>query len=843
MLGVLDLTASDGREVRSVLTQPRRLALLVHLAVTAGRGFQRRDRMLGMFWPEQDNEHARAALNRAIYYLRHELGSDVLVSRGAEELGVSAQHLWSDVAAFEAAANEGRRQDALELYQGDLLESFFISDAPDFEQWLDVERNRLRLLAGRVAREHASAEDGKGNYAVAVHWARWALERAPYEEAALQELMLLLDRTGDRAGAVHAYEQFASRLANDLELTPSPETKLLLEQIRNREQSAVPAAVRARWNREQEHAARDETPGEALLADAPSAATAVATSRPRGWRASLSRRTLLLAAAALITVLSIFARGVRSPDVDMQHVLVEPFENRTDDASLDQLGQLTSDFIATALRQTGAAYVATRGPTTSAAGDTSRRTSSSDAGFGIVISGAYYRVAGELRFAARVNIISPERVWSIPDVTVPVDSPQRALDEIRQRVTGAVAALLDPRYASWFPQANAPPTIDAFRAFARGIELQLNGQFEEALSHLQRAVATDPTFTWALMQSAVVYMNLAQSEPSDAIVDAVAARRDGLTPLQIHWLDWMLAMRKEKPLAAYLAMEKAAELAPDRFLYMQAEMARGLNRPRKTAELYERLGTDGPYDGGMADYWYNLAEAYHQYGDRRSERAAARLARRQEPNRAHALGAHIRLAAVTGELDDVNAWLDTVLSYPDENRFDFGTLATLAAEELLGHGYPEVSGAILERAIRWYREVPPEKRGAVDARFELPRALGMAGQLEEAETLAHAIVAQSNDELAVTAGLLGTIAARRRDRPTAERYIAQLESLRSVLSRPDEVATLWQARIRALLGDNDQALQLLTRTYGPQGHDLHNVADFQPLAGDPRFREFIRPKG
>ena len=64
ILGALDLRDDHGLEARAILTQPRRLALLAYLAVTAPRGFQRRDRLLAMFWPEQDDEHARAALNR-----------------------------------------------------------------------------------------------------------------------------------------------------------------------------------------------------------------------------------------------------------------------------------------------------------------------------------------------------------------------------------------------------------------------------------------------------------------------------------------------------------------------------------------------------------------------------------------------------------------------------------------------------------------------------------------------------------------------------------------------------------------------------------------------------------
>ena len=68
-LGALDLRAVDGQEVRAVLQQPKRLALLAYLAADAPRRFHRRDSLLALFWPDLDQGHARAALRRALHFL------------------------------------------------------------------------------------------------------------------------------------------------------------------------------------------------------------------------------------------------------------------------------------------------------------------------------------------------------------------------------------------------------------------------------------------------------------------------------------------------------------------------------------------------------------------------------------------------------------------------------------------------------------------------------------------------------------------------------------------------------------------------------------------------------
>src|SRR6266516_3457455 len=90
MLGGLSLTAADGREVRSLLAQPRRLALLAYLAAGTPRDFQRRDSLVALFWPELNQKHARAALREALHVLRGAVGQGIVTRRGDEEIGLDA---------------------------------------------------------------------------------------------------------------------------------------------------------------------------------------------------------------------------------------------------------------------------------------------------------------------------------------------------------------------------------------------------------------------------------------------------------------------------------------------------------------------------------------------------------------------------------------------------------------------------------------------------------------------------------------------------------------------------------------------------------------------------------
>src|SRR6185503_16602360 len=106
-LGVTDLRDRHGHPVRDILSQPKRVALLVYLAVEGAKGPVSRDRLLGLFWPDSDAARARNALSQALHSLRQGLGADALDSQGATAIEVRSDQLWCDATAFAAAIDSG----------------------------------------------------------------------------------------------------------------------------------------------------------------------------------------------------------------------------------------------------------------------------------------------------------------------------------------------------------------------------------------------------------------------------------------------------------------------------------------------------------------------------------------------------------------------------------------------------------------------------------------------------------------------------------------------------------------------------------------------------------------
>jgi len=232
VLGSVDVRAADGRALNSISAQPKRVALLTHLAVSDHGGFKRRDRLLGVFWPEMEQERARHALRQAVYMLRQAMGAEVIESRGDDELRLAGDFLWCDATAFECAVAAGEHREALSWYGGPLLSSFHLDGAREFEHWLDIERHRLERLASDAAWSLSDQENAVDNAVGAAYWADKAVELAPWDEASWYRLIDLLDQVGDRAGALHAYGRLSRQLDDEFEAEPAPDTQALARRVR-----------------------------------------------------------------------------------------------------------------------------------------------------------------------------------------------------------------------------------------------------------------------------------------------------------------------------------------------------------------------------------------------------------------------------------------------------------------------------------------------------------------------------------------------------------------------------------------------------------------------------------
>jgi DNA-binding SARP family transcriptional activator len=211
--------------------QTKRLALLVYLACDGQVRPHRRDAVAAMFWPEADQEHGRNALRQAIHVIRENLGKEVLLCNGGQELRVNRRVLQSDVARFSKAVAHGSYETALSLHRNDFLLGFFISGAMEFEGWVEHRRARLRRLASCAAVNLARSAEGKRSLSDALYWWRRAMEVQPLDEFLLRRVLTLVAYSGNRSVALMEFERFRRLLLSELDVEPSPQTVELAEKI------------------------------------------------------------------------------------------------------------------------------------------------------------------------------------------------------------------------------------------------------------------------------------------------------------------------------------------------------------------------------------------------------------------------------------------------------------------------------------------------------------------------------------------------------------------------------------------------------------------------------------
>ena len=223
-----------GSHGRSFHLQPKRLAVLAYLAAARPRGMHRRDSLLVMFWPDENEQRARNALSQTLHAIRRDIGQHVLMTQGHELIGVDSAGLSCDAVDFEERLDRNELEDALGLYRGEFLSGLAIGDAAGFDRWQESEAWRLQRRAWTAAEALADVAEAGGNTIAALHWLEQAVGFLPTDEVLLRRLLTLTDSVGDRAGALRAHERFSALLREEYGVAPSPETEALVEEIRRR---------------------------------------------------------------------------------------------------------------------------------------------------------------------------------------------------------------------------------------------------------------------------------------------------------------------------------------------------------------------------------------------------------------------------------------------------------------------------------------------------------------------------------------------------------------------------------------------------------------------------------
>ena len=217
---------------RTVALDTRKALALVAFLALEGR--QARDRLAALCWPDADSERARGALRRTLSTLRSALGDALVTDGRSAELAAGVD---VDAVRFRRLVADGRLDDAVAAYEGDLLEGFTLRDAPDFDEWQAAQREHLRTALAGVLERLVQREADPSQ--ALPHAQRWLALDALHEPAH-RVLMRLHASAGDRTAAIRQYRECVRLLDRELGVAPLHETAALADAIERGEAETAP---------------------------------------------------------------------------------------------------------------------------------------------------------------------------------------------------------------------------------------------------------------------------------------------------------------------------------------------------------------------------------------------------------------------------------------------------------------------------------------------------------------------------------------------------------------------------------------------------------------------------
>ncbi|HTP09816.1 MAG TPA: AAA family ATPase [Anaerolineae bacterium] len=194
-----------------------------------------REQILSFFWPDSDRVSAQQVLRTTLHGLRQALGTALITD---ENMLALAPEINVDVRVFETAlqrqpltTHNQLLTTTLQLYRGDFLAGFSLSDSAEFDDWLTEQQEHYRRLAIRGFIALAALHEQQQNYPAALEALDRALAFDPLQEDVQRSALRVHYLAGDRTGAIRRYGALRKLLDEEMGIPPMAETRALYDEI------------------------------------------------------------------------------------------------------------------------------------------------------------------------------------------------------------------------------------------------------------------------------------------------------------------------------------------------------------------------------------------------------------------------------------------------------------------------------------------------------------------------------------------------------------------------------------------------------------------------------------
>lgn len=235
----------------------KQLAMLAYLAVEH-QTVHSRESLMALLWPDEDTASAQNNLRVTLSRLRElavkiategESPTDMLL---VDRRTVQLHPAWVDhvdtnrflqlMERTHRHAHSQRGQcphcqplliEAVQHYQGDFLTGFGLNDCADFEEWVVIQRERLRMLVIEAYADLATYAETIEDLDAASGYVQQQIELDSLREPAYRQQMRIYAKQGQRSAALAAFERCRNILRETLGIEPEPETQHLYAQLQS----------------------------------------------------------------------------------------------------------------------------------------------------------------------------------------------------------------------------------------------------------------------------------------------------------------------------------------------------------------------------------------------------------------------------------------------------------------------------------------------------------------------------------------------------------------------------------------------------------------------------------
>ena len=239
--------AHDDAFLKAVRLSTKKVGALLAVLAMSPQQTSTREQLGTLLWGSSTDAQARQSLRQAIHLLRKDLHSADIVDAGSDAIRLQRDRVWVDALDFDALSASGAFADlerAAALVQGEFMAGFDLAEEA-FEDWLRQQRRHFETAGTGAFVSFAQQCDrlGKGAQAIATSERLLALD--PLREDWQRLALRLYARHRGQGEALAQAKAFSDLLRRELDVEPEPQTRVLIQQIKEGAFAPPPAAPKA----------------------------------------------------------------------------------------------------------------------------------------------------------------------------------------------------------------------------------------------------------------------------------------------------------------------------------------------------------------------------------------------------------------------------------------------------------------------------------------------------------------------------------------------------------------------------------------------------------------------